>query len=67
MRPVWNEEIVLPIVGFNDYILMYCFDEDVIIDDFIGLAKLNAQDFINKQANTDDGWCQEMISIFNKK
>ncbi len=53
-NPVWNQEIILPIAAENDTILLYCFDEDIIIDDFIGLAKLNSQDFISP--NTADGW-----------
>lgn len=39
--PVWNEQFDLQLTSAADTINLLCYDEDIIVDDFIGVATLN--------------------------
>jgi Ca2+-dependent lipid-binding protein len=34
--PKWNHEVLIPIRSKNDTLKITCFDEDVIMDSFVG-------------------------------
>jgi Ca2+-dependent lipid-binding protein len=40
--PVWNETFDIPIDGLNDKIKIKCYDEDLIMDDFVGEGEYSA-------------------------
>ena len=40
MTPVWNQEFIFTIASENDTLNIFCYDEDFIIDDFIGLTTM---------------------------
>lgn len=40
-NPVWNEEFLISLTSPTDTINLLCYDEDIIVDDFIGVATLN--------------------------
>ena len=44
MNPVWNQEFIFPIVSENDTLNLFCYDEDFIIDDFIGLTTIKFEE-----------------------
>ena len=48
--PVWNEVFSLELESPDDFILIQCLDEDIVIDDFIGEATFTAS-----QLCTDHG------------
>jgi Ca2+-dependent lipid-binding protein len=61
--PKWNEEFQFAILSTEtDTVNLLCYDEDIIIDDFIGLATLN---IANLSQNVSD-WHAEWIDIFKK-
>lgn len=39
-HPVWNETLTIPNVRLSDEVNIECFDEDLIMDDCVGQAKL---------------------------
>ena len=45
VNPVWNQEFVFPISSVQDTINIFCYDEDFIIDDFIGLTTMKFEEF----------------------
>jgi Ca2+-dependent lipid-binding protein len=41
--PVWNEVFEIAIDSLQDKIKIRCFDEDLIMDDFVGEAEFTAR------------------------
>ncbi len=37
--PKWNQTLQIPIVSKKDLLLITCYDEDVMMDDFVGQRK----------------------------
>lgn len=49
-HPVWNETFTLPVNSQEDVILVKCFDEDVIMDDFVGEGTFTVEHLVNTTA-----------------
>ena len=56
VNPVWNQEFLIPIESEQDTLNIFCYDEDFIIDDFIGLStiKFHEIDGVKADASPDE-------------
>ena len=56
VNPVWNQEFLIPIESEQDTLNIFCYDEDFIIDDFIGLSTIKFQeiDGVKADASPDE-------------
>ncbi len=45
--PIWNEKLQIPYNTINDSIVMTCYDEDIMMDDFVGEAEYKVSDFMD--------------------
>lgn len=56
VNPVWNQEFTIPIQSEQDSLNIFCYDEDFIIDDFIGLTTMKFQeiDALKADASPDE-------------
>jgi Ca2+-dependent lipid-binding protein len=44
-NPQWHQEFFIPIGSEKDSLSIFCYDEDFIVDDFIGLTTISIEDF----------------------
>lgn len=51
-KPIWNEIICIPLDTMSDEILVRCFDEDILMDDFVGEEKFEAFEFLKQEDPT---------------
>lgn len=58
---MWNEEFALSLSSSADTINLLCYDEDIIVDDFIGVATLS----IDLTKPTKD-FKSQYIDVFRK-
>lgn len=67
-RPIWNQEFIIQIENEKDTLNMYCYDEDFIIDDFIGLTtmKFDELDSIKLPDAESDKYYPQTIPLFRK-
>jgi Ca2+-dependent lipid-binding protein len=51
VNPEWNQEFTIPIGSEQDSLNIFCYDEDFIIDDFIGLTTMKFQEIEGLRAD----------------
>lgn len=52
MNPQWNDTLELPKVSKNDSLSIICYDEDLVMEEYIGKATFKVKDLIDCKQRT---------------
>ena len=48
-HPVWNQTLEVPIDSIDENVEVRCYDEDVMMDDFVGSTSFPVRDMLGKK------------------